>query len=225
MLGSSLFTLESGGLPLPYNAKRLINRHTMSDFSEELAGLVVSAREGDADAQEELLRQFYPSLRAYVRSRMDPELRQRESASDVVQSTCREVLRGIGEFEFRNDQAFRKWLFTVAQNKVREKGRFHRAERRRPDREASSSEFDGLASVYARFATPSQAAGAGEFVERLESALDRLNEDQREVITLVRIVGLSTAEAAEQIGRTEDATRSLLARSLARLSTLLLPED
>ena len=41
------------------------------------------------------------------------------------------------------------------------------------------------------------------------------------MILLHRIVGLSRAEVAREINRSETATRSLLFRALARLSTLL----
>jgi DNA-directed RNA polymerase specialized sigma24 family protein len=45
------------------------------------------------------------------------------------------------------------------------------------------------------------------------------------VIALSRNVALSHAEIAEQIGRSEGATRTLLYRALERLSELLDAED
>jgi DNA-directed RNA polymerase specialized sigma24 family protein len=41
------------------------------------------------------------------------------------------------------------------------------------------------------------------------------------VISLARIVGLSHAEIAKEMGRSEGAVRTLLSRALARLATLL----
>jgi len=43
----------------------------------------------------------------------------------------------------------------------------------------------------------------------------------REVIVLVKLSGLSHAEAARRLGRTEGSTRVLLSRALARLATRL----
>jgi RNA polymerase sigma factor (sigma-70 family) len=55
---------------------------------------------------------------------------------------------------------------------------------------------------------------AGELAQQMELAFDRLPDDYREVITLARIVGLSHAEIARQMGRGEGAVRMLLSRAL-----------
>jgi DNA-directed RNA polymerase specialized sigma24 family protein len=60
-----------------------------------------------------------------------------------------------------------------------------------------------------------------EQVEQLEAAFDRLTDDQREVLTLVRIVGLPMAEVAATMARNEGACRSLLHRATARLGMVL----
>jgi RNA polymerase sigma factor (sigma-70 family) len=48
----------------------------------------------------------------------------------------------------------------------------------------------------------------------MERAFDLLSDDHREVITLSRIVGLSHAEIAAELGRSEGAVRVLLSRAL-----------
>ena len=65
--------------------------------------------------------------------------------------------------------------------------------------------------------TPSRDAIGREEVERLESALDRLSDEHREVIILARIIGLPHADIAEQMDRTASATRKLLGRALTKL--------
>ena len=60
-----------------------------------------------------------------------------------------------------------------------------------------------------------------EEIARLEAAIDQLPEEQREVITLAHLVGLSRADIGAQMGRTEEAVRALLHRAKARLSILL----
>jgi RNA polymerase sigma factor (sigma-70 family) len=57
-------------------------------------------------------------------------------------------------------------------------------------------------------------AAARELSDRIERAFDMLSKDPREVIALARIVGLSHAEIAEQLGRTEGAVRVQLSRAL-----------
>ena len=58
-------------------------------------------------------------------------------------------------------------------------------------------------------------------LERLEAAFAELPPAWREVIVLVRLSGLSHAEAARRLGRSEASTRTLLSRALARLATRL----
>ena len=75
------------------------------------------------------------------------------------------------------------------------------------------------------FSTPSRRAMAVEEIERIESAFERLSADQREVITLAHLVGLSRKEIAEQMGKTEVAVRVLLHRALAKVADVLAPPD
>jgi RNA polymerase sigma-70 factor (ECF subfamily) len=78
-----------------------------------------------------------------------------------------------------------------------------------------------LAACYSSFASPSGAAMLREELERVEAAFEQLSDEQREVITLAHLAGLSRAEIAAQMGRSEGAVRVLLHRSLARLAELL----
>lgn len=192
----------------------------MDDWLE----VVESASQGDAAAVATLLERHLPRLRAYIRLRMGPQLRARESASDLVQSACREVLENIGRYQHRSEANFRRWLFTTAARKVRDRVDYHRAEKRDVDREidcADGTVHDAVAAVYADFVTPSADLDMRERVARLEAAFDRLPADYREVITLTRIVGLPHREVAEAMGRSETASRMLLYRALAELAAEL----
>ncbi|MFQ5505729.1 MAG: RNA polymerase sigma factor, partial [Planctomycetota bacterium] len=128
----------------------------------------------------------------------------------------------LGGFEYRNEASFRCWLFSVALNKIREKGRFHDAACRTPTREEGSwNDSGGLPGRHAGGYTPSEYAIARESEEQFEAAFDLLSEDHREIIVLSRILRLSHAEIAERLGRSEVAVRSLLSRALVALSARL----
>jgi len=126
--------------------------------------------------------------------------------------------------EFASDAAFRKWLFSWAENKLRNRLRFQAAAKRDPGKEVDApTEIRNpgqLASSHQTFCRPSQAAIAREEIARIEAVFDQLPPHYREVITLSYLVGLSHAEIGEQMGRTPAASRSLLNRALARLATL-----
>lgn len=182
--------------------------------------LVERATRGDAVAADELLERHLPALRAFIRLRTSKAIRDRESQSDLVQSVCREVLQGAERFEYQGEAAFRSWLYTTALRKLIERDRYWRSQKRDIDRELRAEE-PSLLDCYATFATPSQDVAVREQMERIEAAFDALPDDYREVITLSRIVGLSHAEIARQMGRSEESSRQLLRRALVKLAERL----
>jgi RNA polymerase sigma-70 factor, ECF subfamily len=181
---------------------------------DELQELVAKATGGDAPSLDALLVRYLPRLRAFVRVRVNPMVRQRESCSDLVQSVCREVLEGADGFRYLGEAPFRAWLFRTALNKILERTRSMTQQKRDVRREASPGSEADYGRLVARDPSASQMAEASELRDRMERAFDLLDEDHREVIALSRIVGLSHAEIAEQVGRSEGAVRMLLSRAL-----------
>ena len=194
---------------------------------ERHATLVEQATQGDGDALDALLERHLPNLLTYVRLHAGPLLLGKESAIDLVQSVCRQVLGELDRFEYRGEPAFRKWLFTTALNKIRKRHRYWRAEGRDPRREAapagSTSGFD-LGALAVSYTTPSRVAIAEEDMARLEHAFDQLSDDDKKVITLSRILDLPHRDVAQELGRSEGATRVMLHRALYRLGALLKQE-
>ena len=107
-----------------------------SSSSDEIQALAEAAAGGDSGALEELLARYLDSLRAFVRLRAGPLVRMRESSSDLVQSTCREVLEHADRFRFASEGAFKSWLFTTALRKIQNRRDFYRAQKRDVLREA-----------------------------------------------------------------------------------------
>ena len=181
--------------------------------------LARQAAQGDEQAMAQLLAKLLPSVRAFVRAHMGPQLRARESMSDVVQSVCRELLDARTPFEFRGEERFRAWLFTAALNKLNDKRSFHGQQRRDVRREDPHA--DEASRLVASLLTPSVDAIGKETAEALQAALAALSEEHREVVTMARIVGLPHRVIAEVLGRSEIAVRQLLVRALLRLATEL----
>lgn len=180
--------------------------------------LYAEAARGDGAAAQALLQRYLPRLRAFVRSRMSPDLRARESDSDIVQSVCRELIEHQEGFRYRGETEFRGWLFTAAANKVREKYRFHHQLRRGLGREEGAASEESPLSAYT---SPSHAAIVNERLAILERALDGLSESDREVVTLARLAGLPSEEVARRVGKTAAAVRQQLGRVLLRLGAVL----
>lgn len=188
------------------------------DNGEATREILGRASQGDRAAIDELLRRHLPALRVFVRLQAGARLRLRESCSDLVNSTCRELLENLAGFEYQGEAQFRHWLCTAALHKIQQRARYHDSARRDPAREADVGV--PVEQLYRTLLTPSRIAVARESIERLERAFDGLPADYREVILLCRIVGLSQEEVAQRMGRSVDAVRNLLHRALARVSWL-----
>lgn len=182
-------------------------------------------RDSDPAGIEELLVEHLPKLRAFIRLRVGAELRALESASDVVQSACREILANPDAFRFRGEARFRAWLFTTALRKVANKAEYHAAAKRDMRRKQPMTRWSEVSAAYADVVTPSRNLAAREELARVEAAIDRLSEDHREVITLARICGLPHREIAVVMGRSENACRVLLHRATAQLGMILAELD
>lgn len=182
------------------------------------ANLVAAAKRQDRGAVEQLLVRHLPGLEAFVRLRMGPVLRGLLTAPDLVQSVCREVLEDLGDFEFRGEAPFRHWLYVRAENKLREKHRFHHAKKRDEQRVEQLPDASSLLGAYRTVCTPSKELEVHEAMRRFEAAFDRLPDDYREAITLHKLCGMSHAEIAKHMGRSEGAVRNLVYRGISRLA-------
>ena len=181
--------------------------------------------DGEEPTIERLLEEHLGSLRAFLRLRAGAGIRARLGHSDLVQSVCREVLRSKDKIEFQGDAAFRSWLYTAALRKLVEHDRHMHAVKRDVGREQSLDAEGGVDAAllqgYATMTTPSLVAMGREGAAKLEEAFDVLTDEHREIITLARVVGLSHAEIAAQLGKSEESCRQLLRRALVKLSVEL----
>ena len=185
-----------------------------------------AAAKGDAAAFETLFARNLPGLVAFVRSRLGARLAARESATDIAQSVCREVLEDLDDFEYRGEEAFRGWVYQQAVRKILDRTRYYGRDRRDVAREvaqraAGDDDLPSLVDVLGTIATPSRHASAREELERFEAALATLPENQRDTVMMSRVLGMEYADIAEATGTTASAVRGLVARGLAAIADAL----
>lgn len=178
---------------------------------------VARASTGDRDAVERLLEQHLPALRGYVERHGGGLVPARESAGDVVQSVCRELLERLadGRFRFDGEAQFKSWLYRAAVMKLMNRARYWRAGQRDANEVAGASEIAARSGMQA---TPSAEAELVEGLESFERAFEQLDDEQRAIIVSFYVERRSHAEIASSLGVSEAYSRTLLSRAISRLA-------
>ncbi len=182
--------------------------------------LLDDARNGDQEALGELLDGFRPQLTRLTEPELDPGLRVRIDASDIVQQTCLSAIRRFADFNGTEIDQFAAWLQRVHHNNILDAVRNNkRVEKRDISREQTLSD-SGLANDAGtdnREATPSQNALRREATAMLENFLKELPADQRDVVQLRFLEGWAFKDIAAHLERSEDSVAGLLKRGLRNL--------
>ncbi|MCB9876644.1 MAG: sigma-70 family RNA polymerase sigma factor [Planctomycetes bacterium] len=178
--------------------------------------------EASDPAVDELVQRHLAALRAFVRLRMGAELRAREESCDIVQSVAREVLRHRDRFRHGGERGFREWLFTTASRKVSNRLKRWRTEKRSVARERPAELPSQLAGLSP---SPSRHASAREELVAVEAAFDLLTPEQRDIVTMSRLLGMGHGEIAARLDKSEVAVRKILSRAVARLVAALASAD
>ena len=173
----------------------------------QIERLLHRAKEGDRAAFESLMERYESRVRLFVGSRTRYRLGPKLDTEEILQETFVRVYQSLGRLEWRGEDAFFQWLCSIAKHAV-----LKATEKSRKDR--AIDEADGLP---AGDVSPSRLVRRNERFDRLQTSLDDLPEDYREVIRLARIDGLRIKEIAERMGRTPNAVKHLLARALTEL--------
>ena len=198
-----------------------------SASGDDEAKLIAALRDGDENAFAHLVDRYHASMvcvaRAYVASK--------EAAEDVVQDAWLGVIQGLDRFEGRS--SLKTWMFRIVINKARTRG----------GREARSIPFSSLGDDQPsvdpdRFAHSGRWAGwwlsedavtqvpdrlvlAKETREMIDAVIATLPPNQRLVITLRDVQGLTAEEACDLLGVSETNQRVLLHRARTRVRSAL----
>ncbi len=169
------------------------------------------------------LNRLLAGYRPYLRSLADHSLVGtagcRVDSSDLVQEALLRGVTQLDEFRGSTDAELAAWLKQILDNLLVEWFRFHTAAKRDHRREVGV-EADFVSSE----PSPSSVLRQKESFEQLNAAMHRLSADQRRVIAL-RNQELTFDEIGQEMNRNADAARMLWARAVARLGTLMRPDE
>lgn len=178
--------------------------------------LLARARRKDPRAIEALHARFAGLVLMRIRSRLPPVLRVRYDSTDIAQSVIAELIGRLDTFEDRGEAAFRHWLYTVAEQKIRTKLRRLRDARGMRREVGLSGEL--IDSACSPEAGPATRVGAAEERAQVRELVGRIDGESRELIRLRVDEERSFAEIAERLSLpTADAARMRFQRVVARL--------
>jgi RNA polymerase sigma-70 factor (ECF subfamily) len=159
-----------------------------NDYDPVITRAVARAQAGDMDAIHVLYLRYKNHVYGYVLS----ILRDEHEAEDVTQHAFMKLIRVIHQYEAR-EVPFTSWILRVARNVAVD----HLRQRRPiPTEEVIET-------------TRAADEAAHDCRWGLEQALEELPEDQRDVVMLRHLVGLSPGEIASRMNRTEASIHGL----------------
>jgi RNA polymerase sigma-70 factor (ECF subfamily) len=186
---------------------------TVTELETDLSTL----RSGDIDAMGQWLESFREYLLLVANQELEPGMRTKLGASDLVQETFLGAHRDLAYFRGRTVAEWRLWLRGILIHLVaNHRRRFRSTLKRQVERElplAAAALRDHPSSN----GTPSTELTARETESAVMAAMDSLTEYHRDVVLWHHRDGLPFREIGQRLGITADAARKHWERALKAL--------
>jgi RNA polymerase sigma-70 factor, ECF subfamily len=176
--------------------------------ASRLIALVELARGGDAEAFGQLYDHYHPQVYRFLYYRVGSQA----LAEDLTSDTFFRALRSMSSFRWQGKD-FGAWLMTIARNLTTDhyKSGKNRLEVTTEDMSPHDSATEGPeATVMAHLTN-----------ETLMAALKKLPVEQQECLVMRFLQGLSIAETAQTMGRSDGAIKQLQLRAVRNLAKLM----
>ncbi|KQZ75807.1 sigma-70 family RNA polymerase sigma factor [Nocardioides sp. Root151] len=175
---------------------------------ERMIALVELARGGDKEAFGQLFDHYHPAVYRFLYYRT----RSQTLAEDLASETFFRALRSMNNFRWQGKD-FGAWLMTIARNLTTDhfKAGRTRLEMTTEDMGAHDDVTDG----------PESAVLASLTNESLLAALQKLPKEQQECLIMRFLQGMSIAETAQVLARSDGAVKQLQLRGVRNLAKLL----
>ncbi len=179
-----------------------IERDAYAEDDARWSAMMARAQAGEESAYRQLLGELAGVVSRYLLSRLGP----REFLDDCVQ----EVLIAVHQARHTYDprRKFRPWLFAIVRHKAIDTLRRQQSHRRLLDRERQA------VHQYNQQQSSEDSLAGGRLIQAL-------SPEHREAITLTKIVGLSTREAAARLAISESALKLRVYRATKNLRRMM----
>lgn len=176
--------------------------------SPETHGLVLKAKDGDAEAYGQLYALYSSRLYRFIKIKIN----ETATAEDLLQEVFLKAWQALPKLQL-SDLHFNAWLYQIARNLVND---YYRRQYRQPP----ATTLDEIAEL------PSTSSPLTETIlileiDRVKKHFYKLPPQYREVLELRFIQEFEVSEAAKIMGKSNLAIRLLQHRALKRLQTLL----
>ena len=205
--GSGTPGTSDGGVPAP-DADLACSSEQDEAEASRLIALVELARGGDVEAFGLLYDHYHTSVYRFLYYRVSSVA----LAEDLTSETFFRALRSMGSFRWQGKD-FGAWLMTIARNLTADhyKAGRTRLEYATEDMGAHDSATEG----------PETSVLASLTNDALLAALKELPTEQQECLIMRFLQGLSIAETAKVLGRSDGAVKQLQLRGVRNLAKLL----
>ena len=178
--------------------------------------LVRRARQGDLDAYDELVRRYQERIYATVYHMTA----NHEDANDLAQEAFIKAFQALKSF--KGGSSFYTWVYRIAVNKTINflKQRKNKAHMSLDDLDFNAEHDPDLVALISD-KTPRREINLAELHEKLNTAMQKLSEPHRLVVTLHDVQGLSHEEIAEIMGCNIGTVRSRLFYARQQLQAYL----
>jgi RNA polymerase sigma factor (sigma-70 family) len=183
-----------------------------------LANLIARVQAGDQQAAAELVAEYEPEIRRYIRVRLtEPRLRRLLDSQDICQSVLGDFFLRVaeGRFEATDRRQLIKFFMVLAKNKLVDQARRQHARRRYGPTADDGAEW--VDQVADSASTPSRQVAAGELAELVVEALP---ENERYLVQ-ERVGGRDWGDLAHELGAQPDALRKRFTRALEKAANYL----
>jgi RNA polymerase sigma-70 factor (ECF subfamily) len=182
---------------------------------DSIRDLTADAVGGQPAAIESLLRQIRPMVLRYCRARLGRISGHYQAADDVAQEVCIALLSALPRYRDMG-RPFASFVFGIASHKVAD-----------AMRSASSLAIptEDLPDEADDRPGPEETAVAYLEAERVRKLLTRLPAQQRELIVLRVLAGMTAQETGNELGMTPGAVRVAQHRALTRLRAIAREEQ
>lgn len=196
--------------------------------------ILLLRRDAEIDLDDEnvaaIFLKYRSQLERMIEFRMDPRIRSRIDAHDVLQESFLEIKNRYRDFIVNPGVSLFVWIRKITYQVLIDSQRRHFRQKRGVQNEVPmgrvGNDMSDASQLMAReligqLTSPSQAAIKAEELEQMHAALESMNETDREILALRHFEQLSNADVAQIIGIKPAAASNRYIRAVTKLGEIM----